>query len=202
MARGFNEREKEYITDALVEQGKKLFTQYGLHKTSIQDITKSVGIAPGSFYKFFDSKEELYFGILEMEEEKIKEQFANIDLSQVEQPKEVIKRTIKKMIQMVDANPLIRELYFGSTMKNLVKKLPSEVLEKHFEKDASSLLFVIEEWETEGVVFSEKAEVIAGVLRSLFVMMLHQQEIGQEVYEETMELFIDSIVDHLVKEGG
>src|SRR5699024_8870218 len=116
MTRRFNELEKENITDGLVEKVKKLFNQYMLKNTSIQDINQSVGIAPGSFYKFFDSKEELYFGILEMEEEKIKEQFANIDLSQAEQPKEVIKRTIKKMIQMVDANPLIRELYFGSTM--------------------------------------------------------------------------------------
>src|SRR5699024_3874857 len=180
----------------------KLFTQYGLHKTSIQDVTQSVGIAPGSFYKFFDSKEELYFGILEMEEERIKEQVASRDLSLAEQPKEVMKRTIKKMIQMLNAKLHIRELEFRSTMKNVDKELPSEVVEKHFEKDTGSLLFVIEEWATEGVVFSEKAEVIAGVLRSLFVMMLHQQEFGPEVYEATMELFIDSIVDHLVKEGG
>ena len=80
MSRGFNEREKQVITNSLIEQGRILFSKLGFQKTSILEITKNVGIAQGTFYKFFNSKEELYFVILEMEEEKIKEQFANVDI--------------------------------------------------------------------------------------------------------------------------
>src|SRR5699024_10075714 len=99
-----------------------------------------------------------------------------------------------------ETNPLIRELYFGSNMKDMLKRLPPELLEKHFKNDSDSLLPLIEKWKMEGILLEENPEIIAGVLRSLFVLTLHQREIGA-VYQETIELFIDLIVDGLIKEG-
>ena len=52
MARGFTEREKEIIRNDLINTGRELFGTYGLKKTSIEDLTKAVGIAQGSFYTF------------------------------------------------------------------------------------------------------------------------------------------------------
>ena len=36
-----------------------------LKKTSVDQLTKAVGIAKGSFYKFYESKEILFFAVLE-----------------------------------------------------------------------------------------------------------------------------------------
>ncbi|MBT2214558.1 TetR family transcriptional regulator [Virgibacillus dakarensis] len=200
MSRGFNEYEKQFITNSLIEQGKILFSKFGFQKTSILEITKNVGIAPGTFYKFFNSKEDLYFVILEMEEEKIKEQYANVDIFKENQPKKAIKSILQQMINTIETNPLIRELYFGSNMEVLLKKLSPELLEKHFKNDSNSLLSLIEKWKIEGITLEENPEVIAGVLRSLFVLTLHQKEIGAAVYRETIELFIDLIVDGIIQE--
>lgn len=199
MSRGFNKHEKQFITNSLIEQGKILFSKFGFQKTSILEITKNVGIASGTFYKFFNSKEELYFVILEMEEKKIKEQLANVDIFKENQPKKALKSILKQMIDTIETNPLIRELYFGSTMEDMLRKLPPETLEKHFNNDSASLLPLIEKLKIEGVIIEEKPEIIAGVLCSLFVLTLHQKEIGVEVYQETIELFIDLIVERLVK---
>ncbi|WP_088049297.1 TetR/AcrR family transcriptional regulator [Virgibacillus dakarensis] len=200
MSRGFNEYEKQFITNSLIEQGKILFSKFGFQKTSILEITKNVGIAPGTFYKFFNSKEDLYFVILEMEEEKIKEQCANVNIFKENQPKKAIKSILQQMINTIETNPLIRELYFGSNMEALLKKLSPELLEKHFKNDSNSLLSLIEKWNIEGITLEENPEVIAGVLRSLFVLTLHQKEIGAAVYRETIELFIDLIVDGIIQE--
>ncbi|MEC1287550.1 TetR/AcrR family transcriptional regulator, partial [Bacillus paralicheniformis] len=70
----FTEKEKEAIRSALVQSGRELFAQLGLKKTSVGELTASAGIAQGSFYTFFDSKEELYFEILQQEEKKIRAQ--------------------------------------------------------------------------------------------------------------------------------
>ncbi|MCJ8012272.1 TetR/AcrR family transcriptional regulator [Paenibacillus sp. KQZ6P-2] len=72
MPKGLNEYEKQEITNSLIEQGKILFSELGFQKTSINEITKKVGIAPGTFYKFYNSKEELYFEILEREEDQLR----------------------------------------------------------------------------------------------------------------------------------
>jgi len=199
MSRGFNEHEKQFIANSLIEQGRILFSKFGFQKTSIQEITKSVGIAQGTFYQFFPSKEALYFAILEKEEEKIKAQFTKIDIFKDNEPKKAIKSILREMIQTVETNPLIRELYFGDTMDKMLKKLPPETLDKHFNNDTNSLLPLIEKAKKEGIILDEKPEIIAGVLRSLFVLTLHQKEIGVAVYQETIERLIDLIVDGLVK---
>src|SRR5690625_6936170 len=72
MAKKFKKAEKDYILTELVERGADLFRRYGFKKTTITDITKEVGIAQGTFYHFFKSKELLYFTILEKEEEILK----------------------------------------------------------------------------------------------------------------------------------
>jgi AcrR family transcriptional regulator len=200
MPKAFNENEKQMITDALLEQGRILFRQFGLQKTSINDITKNVGIAPGTFYKFYQSKEELYFEILEREEEQIKEQFLRVDIFKEHQPKQAIKSLLLQTINTIETNPLIRQLYFENNMDALLRKLPPEKLEEHFNQDSAALLPLIKQWQKEGLLLEENPEVIAGVLRSLFMLTIHQKEIGETVYQQTMELFIDLIVEGLVKE--
>jgi|SRR5690625_3643119 len=201
MSRRFNKNQKKFIRNSLIEQGKILFRQYGFQKTSIHEITKSVGIAQGTFYNFFDSKEELYFIILEHEEEKIKKQLTQIDMLKEHDPKEAIKQVLRDLIKTVETNPLIRELYFGNNMKNILRKLPSETLDKHIQNDASALEPLIEMWKNEGIILKKSPEIIAGILRSLFVLTLHQNEIGEAIYEETLDLFIELIVDGIVMEG-
>ena len=75
MARGFTERERDIIRNDLIETGRELFGTYGLKKTSIEDLTTGVGIAQGSFYTFFKSKEELYLEVIDREGELIKQNF-------------------------------------------------------------------------------------------------------------------------------
>src|SRR5690625_72050 len=128
MSRRFNKNQKKFIRNSLIEQGKMLFTQYGFQKTSIHEITKNVGIAQGTFYNFFDSKEELYFVILELEEEKIKKQLIKVEIFKEHEPKKAIKQILRKLIETVETNPLIRELYFGNNLKNMMRKLSSEAL--------------------------------------------------------------------------
>lgn len=200
MSRGFNHKEKKYIRRSLIEQGSILFRQYGFQKTSIQEITSSVGIAQGTFYNFFDSKEALYFVILELEEEKIKHQLFHSDILQEQKPKKAIKQLLRELMTTVETNPLIRELYVGDVLKKMMRKLPSETLDKHFQNDASTLVALTEWCKKEGIVLKESPDIIAGVLRSLFILTLHKNEIGESVYNKIIELFIDLIVDKIVQE--
>lgn len=199
LSRGFNSYEKQIIRNSLIEQGKFLFSKYGFQKTSIREITKDVGIAQGTFYSFFKSKEELYFVILESEEKGIREQLFNVEKFKEQQPKKVIKDILHQMIYIIETNPLIRQLFLGTNMEDMLRKLPPDLLEKHFRNDSTSLITIIETWRSEGVIFKENPEVIAGVLRSLFVLTLHQHEIGETVYRETVEVLINLIVDGLFK---
>lgn len=153
---------KNYMKKSLMEQGKQLFSQYGLQKTSIHDITKSVGIATGTFYNYYHSKEELYFDILKKEEEEIKSQFLLVDISKEQEPKQAIKRLLLNTFDIIETNPLIKQLYFGNSFEMIMRKLPEEKIKKHIEKDSEALVPVIEKWQNEGIIVKKILKLSPG----------------------------------------
>lgn len=55
----------------LVEAAKKVFERDGFLDARIVDITEGAKLAPGGFYHYFDSKEELFLEVAQMQEEKL-----------------------------------------------------------------------------------------------------------------------------------
>jgi AcrR family transcriptional regulator len=53
-ARGEATRQK------LIDAAESLFGQAGFHATGVSDITRAAGVAQGTFYVYFDSKEEIF----------------------------------------------------------------------------------------------------------------------------------------------
>jgi hypothetical protein len=87
-------------------------------------------------------------------------------------------------------------------MENLIRKLPTEKINAHINKDTAVIMPLIQQWQQEGIILSINPEVIAGVIRAIFVLSLHKKEVGEAVFGETIEFLIDSIVSGLVKQEG
>ena len=51
--------------ETLLKIGERLFEQNGYRDVSIRDITNAAGLGMGSFYTYFDSKEDFYSSILD-----------------------------------------------------------------------------------------------------------------------------------------
>ena len=55
---------KEQRIDSIVESARKVFCACGFEKGSIEDIAKEAGIAEGTIYRYFDSKQDLLNEVL------------------------------------------------------------------------------------------------------------------------------------------
>jgi AcrR family transcriptional regulator len=55
----------------LVEAAKKVFERDGFLEARIVDIAEAASLAPGSFYHYFDSKEELFLEVAQTQEERL-----------------------------------------------------------------------------------------------------------------------------------
>ncbi len=55
---------------------KKMFARRGFHATTIADIAKQAGLAYGSVYWYFDSKEELFHALMAVEETALRNHVA------------------------------------------------------------------------------------------------------------------------------
>lgn len=203
--RAFREEEKEQITHSLIEIGKKRFAAQGLKKTSIKELTDAVGIAQGSFYLFFHSKEEFYFYICEQEEQTIKQEILKETSKEDMLTEERFVDILLKGLALIDANPIIKRLYFEDERSLLLRKLPKEVMEKHMKEDEHALFPLFMKLKEQKKAKSLPIELFGSVIRSFFLLMLHKHEIGEHLYDETAhfyalalskQLFSDDVINH------
>lgn len=69
----FTEEEQEQIREQLFLKGIRLIVKFGLQRTTVDKLTKECGIAKGSFYLFYDSKESYLAALAEYADGRMRE---------------------------------------------------------------------------------------------------------------------------------
>ncbi len=199
MPKSFTIQERKTIERSLLEKGRELFSVYGLKKTTIDDITDGIGIAKGSFYNFFESKEVLYYEVFLQEEKKLRGK-ALMALSSGNLTAKRFKQFLVRTFQMIDQYPTIRRMYLEDEYQLLVRRLPQEYRDNHTSEDIAQLTPLIKKWQSEGKMVREDPEIITGMIRAFFVLVLHKKDLGDEYFFATIELLAESIANRLVPE--
>ena len=57
----------EIIIQAIIDAAKKLIQQYGLNKTTMEDIAKAAGKGKSTLYYYFKSKEDIFDEVIKQE---------------------------------------------------------------------------------------------------------------------------------------
>ena len=65
MPMAFSAEENAAIRETLLREARRCAVTLGLRKTSVEQLTEAAGISKGLFYKYFASKELLFFEVLE-----------------------------------------------------------------------------------------------------------------------------------------
>ena len=104
--------------EKVIKAAVKLFSEQGYHDTAVSEIADEAGVAKGTVYWYFDSKEQLFWGIilseLEFLNEQLKKELENEQQSSAEKIEAVIRLYLKffkngketaKMIQESSVNP-------------------------------------------------------------------------------------------------
>ena len=60
-------RHREADLAGLLDAAEKVFSEKGYHATSIRDIAREAGFGVGGVYQFFDSKDDLYLRVVEIQ---------------------------------------------------------------------------------------------------------------------------------------
>ncbi|QGH35006.1 TetR family transcriptional regulator [Gracilibacillus salitolerans] len=201
MVKGFTEHEKTTIRQQLINVGKQLFSEFGVKKTSITQLTSAVGIAQGSFYQFFDSKEVLFFDILEIEEANIKQKILN-KVDNQNMTRQAFKEMLLYGIELIDQNPFIKRIFQGESIEHLVRKLPPERLQQHAEQDEWVLSPLINKWQENNCMVNRSTPTITAALRGFYTILLHKKEIGEDVYQDAVDLLAECLAAGLIQEAN
>lgn len=83
-ARAAQKRERRRRT--VLDTALRVFSEKGYHHTRISDIIEAAGIARGTFYLYFDSKNAIFHELLDLLLGQIRENVVGVDLSEGAEP--------------------------------------------------------------------------------------------------------------------
>lgn len=74
----FNEENREPTRQKILENGYELMKRYGVKRMTVADIARASGLAKGTFYTFFPSKEEFIYQIILRNRVRVKEKYTEM----------------------------------------------------------------------------------------------------------------------------
>lgn len=203
MRNGFSDAERERIREALVAEGRDLFARYGLSKTTIADLTDAVGIADSTFYRFFDSKEDLFLEVLDREGERLMpELLAPFEDEALEDPEAVIVAFLTRLMDEIETNPLVRQLLVDDAELQRIRDVHTAAeLEAERRESLAYFLPHVEAWYEAGDVVGPDPETVANAIRAVSLLTLHRDDLGGgDTYRETRDLVIRAVAKGLTKD--
>lgn len=198
MPRGFSEAEQERIQARLIDAGRDLFSRLGLSKTSIAELARAAGIGKGSFYRFFDSKEALFFALQEQLERDIRARMtAELELLE-STPHAMLQRFFGFIFETLERHPELALLTRPENLDHLLRKLGPERLAAHQRDDTAFFEALLARWHARGILVELPASELSALARACFVLSLNRNMIGEEAFSAIRERFITSLADSLL----
>lgn len=196
MPKCYSDREKDYIKKRLKEEAAKCLSQYGIKKTTVDEIVKRVKIPKGSFYLFYQSKELLLFEVIleqhEFIEKKLMEEISSIGAENF--TAESLTEVIMNFYRMAEEMPILK-LLSSDEVELLARKLPQEILEEHLSYDHSNVDKLFEAFPQKKKI---DTKVISAAFRAIYFSTLHKEEIGEESFDDALRLMVSGIVNQLI----
>lgn len=185
---------KEIIYDC----AKELFSAKGFKETNISEITKKAGMAVGTFYNYYPSKEKLFMDIFLEENAKMKQAcFQSLDLEQP--PMEVVGQMLELNVKGTKSNPILREWYNRSVFEKLEQVYREENGVDTVDFLYDSFLKLITLWQNQGKMRKDiNSRMIMMVFAAVINADTHKEEIGIEYFPELLHLMTELIMKGLM----
>lgn len=194
MGVAFTEHEKILIKEQLKITAKVCMAQYGVKKTTIDQLVQQVGISKGAFYKFYDSKELLFFEVLE----DFHEEFYSLALNILQKRTDLTER--ERVEQALwESCIFILKAPFISNMQGelsyLLRKIPEDLIKNHYAMGDLSIHHIMI---ASGISLSVSPEFVYTAIHALETLVTHTEDINNPYFQEILKLFIKSMCEKIV----
>ena len=180
------QRERERRRQQIIVAAKRVFSEKGFSKTTMEDIAREAELSPGTLYLYFRNKDELYASL----SLRIL-QYMNIRLEDVTKepdsnPEQKIESIKEALFDVYQFDPMILinmfHLQSGETLKNISSALLDNITE--LSRNSLQILADIFRNTSDGGLFLiERPNAVADIIWSLFT--------GVVLWEESKRLTDD-----------
>lgn len=163
---------------------KSLFSANGFKDTNVSDITKMAGVAAGTFYLYYASKDKLFMEIFLQENEKLKRNImetVNVDGD----PLNVMQEIMFLNMKGINENPILREWYNHDVFAKIEKNFRDENGLDQVDFLYYSFTEIVKKWQAEGKMRADiSSEMIMAMFAAIVNIDMHKEEIGVQFFPE------------------
>jgi AcrR family transcriptional regulator len=165
------EREKERRRQQIMVAAKRVFSDRGFNKATMEDIAQEAELSPGTLYLYFKNKEELYASLSLRILQYLLIRVEHVNEEKDSGPEDKLKSLVDAMYDVYEFDPLIIinmfHLQSSETLKNLSPQLMSEIKELS-RKSLGSIAQIFQEGVDQGIFVDRHPLALADTFWSLF----------------------------------
>ena len=165
------EREKERRRQQIMVAAKRVFSDKGFNKATMEDIAQEAELSPGTLYLYFKNKEELYASLSLRILQYLLIRVEHVNEEKDAGPDEKLKSLVDAMYDVYEFDPLIIinmfHLQSSETLKNLSPQLMEEI-KVLSRKSLGSIAQIFKEGVDEGIFIDQHPVALADTFWALF----------------------------------
>lgn len=193
MPRAFDEREREQISVQLKQVALKMFSASGVAKISVDQLTRSVGIAKGSFYRFYESKEMLYFELLEEAQNRLRAPLLQRPRQSGQPMRASLERKLRTLFRKISEEPLIQFMGREQELNAILRRVSAQRLQQHQRVDQDFLERFIACWNSKPE--APPRDQVAACVTLILLIGLKSHFIGERLLPYALDAAIGSLCD-------
>jgi AcrR family transcriptional regulator len=192
----FSDKKRAELREKIQKTSLVLFSKYGIKKTTIDDVAKATGVAKGTFYLFYSSKEELIFELIKKGYLPRNEFLQSLQSANSMNAK-TFKEAFKKMIKELAENPLLPMLYQSGDEEYIVQILSHDKMVEHRKDDEQFIQTLLDILRQKGFEPKRSPEVISGLFHLIWLSVIYRADIAKERFDEIEDLVTDMVCQEL-----
>ncbi len=165
------EREKERRRQQIMVAAKRVFSDKGFNKATMEDIAQEAELSPGTLYLYFKNKEELYASLSLRILQYLLIRVEHVNEEKDSGPEEKLKSLVDAMYDVYEFDPLIIinmfHLQSSETLKNLSPQLMEEI-KVLSRKSLGSIAQIFKEGAAKGIFIDRHPMALADTFWALF----------------------------------
>lgn len=186
MGAAFTEEEQVLIKKELIKTARLFLSKYGMKKTSVDQIVAEVNISKGAFYKFYETKELLFFDVMEDIHDDIYIGIDQILEETKDLPTEVrLEKAIFYTLNIFNETSILN--FITNELPLVLRKIPPEKLHLHAIDDSVNIERILKK---HNITLSYPDTFIASLVRAIVSLSRQKELIGEEHYIEVLQFII------------
>lgn len=187
----FTEEQKEKLKQKLLSEGFELIKKYGYRRMTIDELTKQCGIAKGTFYNFFKSKEEFTYQIMLFERNIERQKL----ISHLTVDNRLTKKAFKEWLyDMIHNNVNILSYMSQEEITLLMSAWPEEYI-LNVTNDEQTSLWILN-------MIPDKQpdcdwKIFVNYMKGIAIINTYKNILNQDVADQSIDRFMNDLIRYI-----